>query len=940
MNPIFLKKYDDIIVSVITTNNKVVNQDKQIVKFGPKLFISIKGPTVERLKIEEKLKEFMLLSIFHPLLIRAFFSDTILTWDEFLKISENENAKDVFIIFMDIVDSFKSNFRNLDLSMNEKILSFSNILATIFPDEDYDFGEIFPQNKSTESLLLILDQIQDMIYNVFEIFYCCFFDVVKDKSAEDFKSGTCEEYLNLTINHQTVKIGFFKRCYEQIINKSLDICFDNYKYFDFKSSELEDKITHYQKFLDEEYSDLTIYKNFLPELIKKVRHISSGDAVKDAEKIEISELKTYLRSLIYPDSKFLNQNLWICMDGALNDDDIEMLEIFLEKSNCKEEDWSDKEYLEYTLENFNPEFKEYKHKTSKQILNYQCGLLYCKNGFKYGDCTHATSKERTCRSLHCEGFRLNIFEKYVVLEEDLENETDGSIFYNKEISEKIFEAVRTNFPEHDNIYQLCENGKNTLYLFSGRIGKYTYVYTVPPKESEVIDCPSEITCNESSKKDNLKNSFNQLSRESEVVDYPSEITCNESSKNDNSFKNSFNKLSSETHQESVNSTSSNQEVEKYTSSSKGYCINFFGDDDDSDDEDNTCESVQIDNVWETSERLQTIVDDEEEDVQDEVPDEEEYVQDEVPDEEEDVQDEVPDEEEDVQDEVPDEVPDENQSIVSEVSSTLETIRDVSIVSSSSTKNSIPYIYFRDTKVFFNKPTQRLISDGNLVEVLKYAGNNMVKCRKGNEIIICDPLEEFVNFKKFAEHCNKKYEERKKKMHPKKEKVKKNFNSGKVVTKDISFLSVVSNSIEKSTSSGVSSSSVVPSDKENAKDFQSLEASKDIPKNVEKSLPNLNPCSHYLSKGVCRYNEKCKFDHVTFCDQFYIHGVCNDNCGNYHPEELKKLLEKYRYVSRTLGQSGDFYGYWKKLYIPEICRAKYVNDCKYKNCKRFHYKSTK
>ena len=58
MNPIFLKKYDDIIVSVITTNNKVVNQDKQIVKFGPKLFISIKGPTVERLKIEEKLKEF------------------------------------------------------------------------------------------------------------------------------------------------------------------------------------------------------------------------------------------------------------------------------------------------------------------------------------------------------------------------------------------------------------------------------------------------------------------------------------------------------------------------------------------------------------------------------------------------------------------------------------------------------------------------------------------------------------------------------------------------------------------------------------------------------------------------------------------------------------------------------------------------------------------
>ena len=907
MNPIFLKKYDDIIVSVITTNNKVVNQDKQIVKFGPKLFISIEGSTVERVKIEEKLKEFMLLSIFHPLLIRAFFSDTILTWDEFLKISENENAKDVFIIFMDIVDSFKSNFRNLDLSMNEKkILSFSNILATIFPDEDYNFGEIFPQNKSTESLLLIFDQIQDMICNVFDAFYCCFFDVLKDKSAKDFKYGTCEDYLNLTINHQTVKIGFFKSCYEQIINKSLDICFNNYEYLksseleDLKSSELEYKITNYQKFIDEDYYDISIYKNLLPHLIKKVRHISSGDAYKDAEEIEISELKRYLKSLLYPESndsiKILNQNLWISIEGFLNDDDIEILEIFLEKSNCKVTDWSDKEYLEYTLENFNPEFKVHIHNTSKQILNYQCGLVYCKNGFKYGDCTYATSKERTCSSLHCEGFRLNIFQKYVVLEEDLENETDGRIFYNKEISEKIFEAVRINFPEHDKIYQFCKNGKNTLYLFSGRIGKYTYVYTVPPRESEVVDCPPE-------------------------------ITCNESSENYNFFKNSFNQLSSETHQESVNSTSGNQEEEKSTSSSKGYCISFFTNDDD-EDEDNTCESLQIDNVWKTSERLQTIDENEEEDVQDKVPDEEEDIQYKVPDEDEDVQ---------------DKVPDENQSIVSEVSSTLESIRDVSIVSSSSTKNSTPYIYFGEKekiKVFLNKSTQRLISDGNLVEVLEYAGNNKVKCQAGNEIIICDPLEDFVNFKKFAEElCNKKYEERKKKMHPKKE-VKKNYNLGKVVTKDISFLSVVSNSIEKSTSSGVSSSSVVPCDKENAKDFQSLEASKDISKkkNVEKSLPNLNPCSHYLSKGVCRYNEKCKFDHVTFCKQFITYGLCNDNCGNYHPEELKNLIEKDRYVSRTLGQSGDFYGYWKKLYIPEICRAKY--DCKYKNCKRFHYKSTK
>ena len=83
MSTIFSKKYNNINVSVITTNNKVVNQDKQIVKFGPKLFISIEGSTVERVKIEEKFKEFMLLSIFHPLLIRAFFPDPFLIWMKF-----------------------------------------------------------------------------------------------------------------------------------------------------------------------------------------------------------------------------------------------------------------------------------------------------------------------------------------------------------------------------------------------------------------------------------------------------------------------------------------------------------------------------------------------------------------------------------------------------------------------------------------------------------------------------------------------------------------------------------------------------------------------------------------------------------------------------------------------------------------------------------------
>ena len=46
------------------------------------------------------------------------------------------------------------------------------------------------------------------------------------------------------------------------------------------------------------------------------------------------------------------------------------------------------------------------------------------------------------------------------------------------------------------------------------------------------------------------------------------------------------------------------------------------------------------------------------------------------------------------------------------------------------------------------------------------------------------------------------------------------------------------------------------------------------------------------------------------------------------------------VNTILGKSGKFYDYWRKLYIPEICRAKYTTECRYKNCKRFHFKSTK
>merc|ERR1712146_295382 len=231
---------------------------------------------------------------------------------------------------------------------------------------------------------------------------------------------------------------------------------------------------------------------------------------------------------------------------------------------------------------------------------------------------------------------------------------------------------------------------------------------------------------------------------------------------------------SETQQEDVNSTSETQQVENSTTSVRriGLTISFFDDsDDESDDEDNTCEPVQVDNVCNTPGRLPTIVE--------------------------------KDEEVDVQDEVPVEVPDENKSIVSEIPSTLESVRDTDTVgSSSSTNRSVPYVIFEETKVYFNQLNQRLI-DGSSVEVLEYAGNNMVRCRAGKNLIICDPFEEFVNFRRFAELCNKKYIERKKKFAPKKEIVKKEIpkiNLGTLVSDNKSFLSVVSKKDVVTTSS--------------------------------------------------------------------------------------------------------------------------------------------
>ena len=130
---------------------------------------------------------------------------------------------------------------------------------------------------------------------------------------------------------------------------------------------------------------------------------------------------------------------------------------------------------------------------------------------------------------------------------------------------------------------------------------------------------------------------------------------------------------------------------------------------------------------------------------------------------------------------------------------------------------------------------------------------MVRCRAGKNLIICDPFEEFVNFRRFAELCNKKYLERKKKMQ-KKEIIKKEnpeINLGTLVSDNKSFLSVVSKKDVVTTSS----SSVDEVNKEKDNDFPTLEKSKHIkqkkvyciPSNT--SLPIIdrpvgNPCVHF------------------------------------------------------------------------------------------------
>ena len=45
-----------------------------------------------------------------------------------------------------------------------------------------------------------------------------------------------------------------------------------------------------------------------------------------------------------------------------------VLDNFLDDSDCKDSDWTDDKYNDYTVEQFNPEFKIYRHKLSNKIF--------------------------------------------------------------------------------------------------------------------------------------------------------------------------------------------------------------------------------------------------------------------------------------------------------------------------------------------------------------------------------------------------------------------------------------------------------------------------------------------------------------------------------------------------------------------------------------------
>ena len=262
-------------------------------------------------------------------------------------------------------------------------------MSTVFPPigKDYDFAGIFAieKNKKNTDYLLsnVWTQIQEMQYQIFETFYDTFSGLFKSYSASDFKYGYNENYLNLEMGNEIVKIGFYSGHYETIMDKSLDIVYGLKEYIDVNSPDLVDEIASYKKYtnLDQSdtsdfysdvtgcYSDVSILFEIFPFIIKKIRYIVSGEAIKDVEEKEIDNLKSWVHDLY--NSDILNHDLKICMDQILHDDLLEgMLDDFLKNAVCNlDQDWTDYLYGKYTEENFDCTFRPYKNKYGI-IINY------------------------------------------------------------------------------------------------------------------------------------------------------------------------------------------------------------------------------------------------------------------------------------------------------------------------------------------------------------------------------------------------------------------------------------------------------------------------------------------------------------------------------------------------------------------------------------------
>ena len=102
MNFLFKNEHENISISLVSKDHSFTNLDtdveivegRQLIDFG-EFLISIDGSNVERVLIEEKLINFMNSDIFYPLLIRNFFSNSIMSYEDFKK-NISEDLRDFF----------------------------------------------------------------------------------------------------------------------------------------------------------------------------------------------------------------------------------------------------------------------------------------------------------------------------------------------------------------------------------------------------------------------------------------------------------------------------------------------------------------------------------------------------------------------------------------------------------------------------------------------------------------------------------------------------------------------------------------------------------------------------------------------------------------------------------------------------------------------------